>query len=183
MSSLLVKTEGIFNPLRKFAFTNITDEPFESAWNGQPIVIGPHETVKLDHYLANKFVDELVDKIMIGEFKNKEDQEKIRFNNPYYRTPNGMNLGVPAVRKLYEDKIVTEMPEEAQTAQAMIDRMKIREELLSNLTAKPSTEPQIGPTGVEEFADLPKGGFIPPTPVKEAIELPKVKGGPKKVVA
>src|ERR1700722_3052553 len=103
MSSLLKKTDGLFNPVLKFAFTNITDEDFVSAWNGVPITVKAGQTVTLPHHLAHKLTDELVDKIMITNIKTNETE--YYKNNPntapnMYRAPS--SLGVPAARKVWE---------------------------------------------------------------------------------
>lgn len=169
MSSLIGKNEGVFNPTRKFAFTNITTEDFTSAWGGSPITIHPGETVKLDHHLANKMVDEMVDKLMIGGAKLDE----VTKNQPFYRSPLGMQLGVPAARKVWEDQIVRELPPEQDSAQMQIERAKIREQLESDLKAEPSTAPVSAPTSLSEFSEIkdiptPK---IAPAPLK----VPKIK--------
>lgn len=173
MSSLVPKNQGVFDPRRKFAFTNITNEDFHSAWDGSPIVIHPGETVKLDHHLANKFVDEMVDKIMIGEAKLDEVQK----NQPYYRSPKGSNLGVPAARKVYEDMIVEELPQEENTAQMQIERLKMREQLQKDLAAQPSSEPPAIPGTIKEFADIDAPKNIEET--KDPLPVKRV-GRPKK---
>ena len=50
---------GIYNPLLRAAFTNITEEEFVSAWGGEPIKVPAGRTVELPHHLAVKLTKEL----------------------------------------------------------------------------------------------------------------------------
>ena len=157
MSSIVGKDQGLFDPSKKYAFTNITTEPLESAWGGQPINIPAGETVELPQHLADKLVDELVDRIMIGAAKL--DEVEFYKKNPgaalqSYHSNLGMNLGVPAARKVWEDQIVKELGPEEETPQMQIERAAIRDELLANLSAEVSSEPPPVPTSLEEFSEL-----------------------------
>lgn len=151
--------EGIFNPLLRFAFTNITEELFVSAWDGQPIKVPAGTTIELPHHLAVKMTKELVDKIMIGNAKLNE----VEFykNNPNtiantYRSAS--SLGVPAARKVWEDQICRQMEVDEESPQVQVMRATIREELMKDLSAEPSsgTPLQGAPSGIGEFADLTK---------------------------
>ena len=105
MSNNLIPTEGVYNPLRRFAFTNITDDLFTFHWNGSPISVKAHETIELPHHLMVIAATKLVDKIMMQQ--SKEDEIEGRKTDRFYR--GASMLGVPAARKVYEDQIVREL--------------------------------------------------------------------------
>lgn len=155
MSGLLGKNEGMFNPSLRFAFTNITDEDFVSAWGGSPITVKPHQTIELPHHLANKLTDELVDKIMIGNAKLDEVT--------YYKAhpdmqPNtyraASSLGVPAARKVWEDQIVRLLELDEESPEIQVMRAQIKEELLADMSKETSREPVPVPSSIAEFAEL-----------------------------
>lgn len=191
----ILDPEGLFNPMLKFAFTNITEEVFESKWNGSPITIPPGATVELPHHLAVKFTKELVDKIMIGNAKLDE----IAKNQPYYRSPQGSSLGVPAARKVWEDQICRQMAVDEESPQTQVLRATIKAELLADMAKEPakqgSQEALSGaPTSVSEFADLinrnEKGDKpqiklkqVDPSTLTSTVDVvPKNKGGrPRKI--
>lgn len=159
MAHILGKTDGLFNPTLRFAFTNITGDVFTSAWGGSPIVVQPGETIELPHHLANKLTDELVDKIIQGEAKL--DEVTYYKNNPgaapnSYRSPKGMNLGVPAARRVFEDQIVRQMDVDEEAPEMQVFRAKIREELMADLSTETSREPVKVPTSLDDFAELGK---------------------------
>lgn len=159
LQDLLYIRQGIYNPTLRFAFTNITEEEFVSAWNGEPIKIPAGHTVELPHHLAAKLTKELVDKIMIGNAKLNE----IEFykNNPNsmpntYRAPN--SLGVPAARKVWEDQICRLLAPDEESPQTQLMRIKIKEELMRDLKAEPASgSPLDNAPKLEEFADLTSG--------------------------
>lgn len=183
-SELLHPRQGIYNPTLRFAFTNITEEEFISAWGGEPIKIPAGRTVELPHYLAVKLTKELVDKIMIGNAKLNE----VEFykNNPNvqmntYRAPS--SLGVPAARKVWEDKIVKLMDVDQSSPEVQLQRLGIKQQLIDDLNAVPSQgSPLDNAPRLEEFADLTASE-------EEKVEKPEMKvkeikiGRPKKVVA
>lgn len=146
--------EGVFNPLLRFAFTNITEEPFVSAWDGSPINVPAGATIELPHHLAVKLTKELVDKIMIGNAKLDE----VTKDQPYYRSPIGSSLGVPAARRVWEDKICRQLEVDEESPQIQVMRAKIREELMHDLKAEPSSGSPLdnAPASMSEFADLTK---------------------------
>ncbi len=152
MSSFLDVKEGLYDPSKRFAFTNITDEPFVSAWDGQPITVQPSQTIELTHHLAVKFTGELVDKIMIGSAKMDELQK----NQPYFRSPHGSSLGVPAARKVWEDQILRELQVDEESPEIQIMRAKIREEVMNDMKAEPASKEIHATQGIEEFADVRK---------------------------
>ena len=49
----MLNPNGVFNPLLKFAFTNITETPFTIKWDGKIVTtLKGGETVELPQYLA-----------------------------------------------------------------------------------------------------------------------------------
>lgn len=153
---VLHPTNGIFNPLYRFAFTNITKEDLESFWNGRPLKVKAGETVKLTHHLAVKLTKELVDRIMITDVKLNE----VNFykNNPntapnMYRAPS--SLGVPAARKIWEDKIIKQLPTEKDEIQLEIMRSEMIEGLTQDLNRQTSTEPVSVPAATLSHSDNP----------------------------
>lgn len=167
------KNEGLFDPSRRFAFTNITKEDFVSAWGGAPIVIKAGDTVELSHHLANKLVDELVDKIMIGDAKmNEVEYYKANPNTTpnSYRAPS--SLGVPLARKEWEDKIVRELAVDEESPEIAVIRAEVKQEILRDMSKENAAAAIPVPTTVSEFADLDNK-----TPIvkKASLRLKKVK--------
>lgn len=135
---------GVFDPLLRFAFTNVSSEDFKSFWNGRPVTVKAGDTVKLTHHLAVKFLKELVDQIIIGEAKL--DETNFYKNNPNalvntYRSKKGLDLGIPAKRKEWEDKIIKQLPMEQDALQLEIMRSEFIETLSNDLKKEPSKEP------------------------------------------
>lgn len=156
MKELLHPEIGVYNPALRFAFTNITEEEFESAWGGQPIKIPAGKTVELSHHLAVKLTKEIVDKIMIGEAKL--DEVANNKGNPYYRSPKGMSLGIPSAREVWEKKVVRLLDVDEESPEMQTVRSKIREELLSDFEAskQPTSSSIQLPNSLNEFADINK---------------------------
>jgi len=178
MSSLVNKNDGVYNPSLRFAFTNITEEDFVSAWGGSPIVVKAGQTVELPHHLADKMTDELVNKIMIGNAKL--DEVEYYKKNPntqpnMYRAAS--SLGVPAARKIWEDKIVRPLAVDEESPEIQVMRAQIKEEIMNDLKEKPSSQPVAVPTNISEFAELKQAGEEKEAP-KEKKPL-KVKTLPK----
>lgn len=171
MSQLLQKNQGLFDPSKRFAFTNITTEDFVSAWNGSPITIKAGVTVELPHHLANKLTDELVDKIIIGDAKLDE----VTKSQPYYRSPIGMSLGVPAARKVWEDQIVRELAVDEESPQVQVMRAELRAELEAELTKQPSREPIPVPTSLSEFSELSNDGTTQAEAPKKPLRVKEIK--------
>jgi len=172
MSSFLDVKNGIYDPSKRFAFTNITDDVFTSAWGGQAITIQPGQTIELQHHLAVKLTGELVDKIMIGNAHMDELQK----NQPYYRSPQGSSLGVPAARKVWEDQILRELQVDEESPDIQIMRAKIREEILNDIKAEPAVAGSVPvPTGIGEFADLTAPAEAPKAKAPMRVKTIKVK--------
>ncbi len=181
---------GTYDPTLRAAFTNITEEPFDIVWGGEVITtVKPNETVELNHHLVVKCVKELVDKIMIANAKLNE----VEFykNNPnvaanVYRAPS--MLGIPAARKVWEDKIARRLEAGEESPQVKLMRAQIKEELLKDLNAQPSQGSPLdnAPKSIAEFADLTKSKEeSKEKTVKPDIKIKKINksiGRPKKTV-
>jgi len=161
----LFPKDGIFNPLRRFAFTNITPDLFTFHWDGKPISVKAGDTVELPHHLACIAVKKLVDKIMINDAKR--DEEEGRKTDRFYRGRNMM--GIPAARKVYEDKIVTELEVATDSPQIQILRSQIRDQFaqdiengakkaapVESIVASVSLENMSPVKGSEEFPSVKK---------------------------
>ncbi len=154
MSSDLTLKGGIYDPTRRFAFTNITKEDFTFTWDGQPITIKSGDTVELPHHLAVLATGRLVDDIMIGEIN--EATRKAKEVNPAYLAPNQAGkLGVPGARKPYEDKILKELPRDTDSSQFKILQSQAVEALKADIEkstpAKKISKIDVNP---EEFAGV-----------------------------
>ena len=167
--------EGLFNPLIKGAFTNITEETFTSYWDGSPIIVPAGATIELSHHLACKLTKELVDKIMIGNAKLDE----IAKNQPYYRSPQGSSLGVPAARKVWEDQICRQMAVDEESPQVQVLRATIKAELMADMNQEVAKQNPLenAPKSVGEFADLVASHEpVAKAPIKmKEVKVPKVK--------
>lgn len=157
IADVLYIRQGIYNPMLRFAWTNISEEEFISAWGGEPIKIPAGHTVELPHYLAAKLTKELVDKIMIGNAKLNELEHYTKNPNLMpntYRAPS--SLGVPAARAVWENQICRQLAPDEESPQTQLMRIKIKEELLRDLKAEPASGSPLdnAPKGINEFADL-----------------------------
>jgi len=133
MSSNLTLKEGIYDPTRQFAFTNITDNEFVSAWGGSPIKVKAHQTITLPHHLAVKLTIELVDKIMSEELKVVHDANRAK--DPNWKAGQGAgSMGIPAIRKVWEDKILRELEIDEERPEIQILRSQIKEQLLNDMS-------------------------------------------------
>jgi hypothetical protein len=142
--------EGIFDPLARFAFTNITEEDFVTAWNGSPVTIKPGMTIEVGHSQAQNFTKQLVDKIIIGNAKLDE----LAKDKPYYVSPTATHLGIPAMRKVWEDKIVHQMKADEESPKTQLMRAQIKAELLADMSREPSGGSPVLPASLGDFADL-----------------------------
>ncbi len=167
MKSFL-EVNGVYNPALRFAFTNITEGDFVSAWNGSAVTIKPGQTVELPHHLAVKFTGELVDKIIMGNAKLDE----VTKAKEGYRSPIGMSLGVPTARKIWEDQILRELAVDEESPQVQVIRAQIREELERDLKVEKTSEPVSVPTSLAEFAEL---GVAEAPKVKKELKVKTIK--------
>jgi len=154
----ILHPEGVYNPTLRFAWTNITEEPFSIMWDGAIVsTVGKNQTVELPQYLAVTATKALVDKIMIGNAKL--DEITHYKNNPnvlpnMYRASS--SLGVPAARKVWEDQICRVLEQDEESPQIQVMRAEIREQLKADLSAESSAGSPLdnAPRSIEEFADL-----------------------------
>lgn len=166
----LLHPTGIYNPVLRFAFTNITEEEFTSAWDGSPIKVPAGATIELSHHLAVKLTKELVDKIMIGNAKLNELEHYSKNPNTQpnmYRAPS--SLGVPAARKIWEDQICRQLEVDEESPQIQVMRAQIKAELMADLNTETSKANPLenAPRSIEEFADLSsKPEVKPKAPIK-----------------
>ena len=156
MSSNLFPKEGIFDPTKRFAFTNITNAPFTFKWNSIPTTVESGETVELPHYLAVHATQHLVDQIMQGEAR--EDTLAKQKINPMYKAENvAGNMGIPAARKVWEDKILVELSADKSSDKTLgIKRREMQEQILKDLTAQPSPTGSVPVATEADFIDIPK---------------------------
>lgn len=137
MSSNLDLKQGIYDPSKRFAFTNITDAPFTFAWGNSPITVKPKETIELRHHLAVLATNRIVDQIMIEEMRKKTEAEKLK--NPMYLAPNQAgSLGVPAAREPFEKQVLRELALDEESPQIQVMRAQIREEMARDLNQEKS---------------------------------------------
>jgi len=69
----ILTPEGLYNPLLRLRFTNISESPFTIMWDNKVVTtLKGGETVELPHYLAVVATKALVDSIMIGNAKMDE---------------------------------------------------------------------------------------------------------------
>lgn len=159
-----LEPNGIYNAMLRYSFTNISEEPFTSHWDSQPITVKPNQTIELPQHLAIKFTNELIDKIMISDVKIVESE--YYKNNPNalpntYRAQS--SLGVPAVREEWADKIMKELELDEESPQLQAMRIQIRAELQDDLNKEVTKEPVdvAVPKSLEEFAALKTDGEKP----------------------
>lgn len=160
MPRSFLEVEGLYNPSLRFAFTNITESDFTTHWDKVPITVKPGETIEISnttpipgagHALAIKMTGEMVDKIILGEAKEDELQK----NQPYYRSPKGSSLGVPAYRKTYEDQILRQLDPDEESPAIQILRKQMRAEIEAGVSGeRPQAQPVHVPSSLEEFAEL-----------------------------
>lgn len=184
MTSFLDVKDGIYDPRKRFAFTNITDEVFNSKWDGSPIVVKSQQTVELPHHLAVKMTREIVDRIMIGAAKVDEEAYKEKHPDaPFYRSVKGMQMGIPEMRKPFEDAVLRELSVDEESPEIQVMRAQIKQELMADLSQEKSTGAPHIPSSLAEFAELGKKTEEAPKPAIKLQEVKVVeakKGRPKK---
>ncbi len=133
-------TEGIYNPVKRYAFTNWTVEDFLGQWNGDTVTIpcnaGPRSTVTLPEYLAVKFTRELVDREMIRELGSSA------------------LLSVPSARAPYEQKTVRDIPLDETDPQVQLMVMQARDQVMADITAQINKEAPKAPASIAEMAPI-----------------------------
>lgn len=157
MSSNLWVKNGVYDPTRRFAFTNITSEEFTFKWGDSPIKVKAGETLELPHHLAVLATTRLVDNIMNKEINEEEVKMRAETRNPHYRSPRGLSPGIPAAREPYETKILRELkPDETKISESQLGviRSELKETLVKDMKAEPA--PSISKLTVanKEFEDI-----------------------------
>lgn len=182
MSSLHI--EGIHTPGLRFAFTNITTGEFHSSWDGNPIIIQPGQTIEISdltpipgagmgHTLADLMTDQLIDQIIMGQAKLDE----VAKNQPYYRSPEGMNLGVPAARKVWEDQIIRPLEPDEESTEIRAIRSQLKTQLEQDMSRKEGVSyTDETPKSIEEFAQIKSKNSEPKEKkVKKAVRTKTIK--------
>ena len=178
MSSYLDKKEGIFTPGLRFSFTNISAEEFRSKWSGVEIFVGPNEAIEISDItpipgsgmgecLAIKMTGELVDRIMLGIAK----MDEIEKNQPYYRSPHGGALGVPASRKPWEDKILVKLEADEDSPATISLRNQMRAQLMADMERKEGVSEE---QGAPEFINVPHGTYETAPVEKKSAKTKKI---------
>lgn len=152
MASYLTVRDGVYDPKKRFAFTNITNEDFSFSWNGAENVVKAGDTVELPHHLAILATQKLVDKIMLGEAW--EENAPIHEKTPWVDGKKNMSLGVPEARKPYEDKILKEIPFDEASSQFKILASQQIEQIKKDLSSEPAQPVQEFTPSTGEFAEL-----------------------------
>jgi hypothetical protein len=157
LSSNLTVKQGIYDPSKRFAVTNIQNdkfglknEDFTFYWGKSPITIKSGQTIELPHHLAVKATIELTDKIMYEEVHAEEIEG--RKTNKDYRSPKGLSVGIPNARDPIEKKIMRELALDEENPQVQVMRAQIKEELLRDLKAENATgSPALPASSVADF--------------------------------
>lgn len=116
--------QGMYDPTKRYAFTNPTEDVFKFQWNGVEVEVASKETIELPQYLAVLATTKIIDQMMTEVERKKT--EKIREVQPAYIAPNGAGmLGIPAARLPYEKMVIRELaPKTGSDAKLDIIRMK-----------------------------------------------------------
>ena len=159
------KDEGIHIPGKRYAFTNINDEVFESKWDGISIKVEPKETIEISditplpsagagigHALNEKMTKEMVDGIFQKIGKKDEDE----VNQPYFRSRITSQMAIPSLRKKYEDQISRELDplEEGPALQSL--RKQFSSSLVSNIKKTEEHKNWETPQSLDDFAQIEK---------------------------
>ena len=161
------KKDGIYNPLLRYGVKNITDSEFTFSWNSNPITIKAGQEIELPEYLAILATTKMVDQIMQNEANDEVIKMRAKLHDPYWRSPKGIAIAVPAARKPYEDKIIRTLSVDEKSPQFQVLKAEVKDQILGDLKkgqekAAPietvvSGIAQFGnPTAPKEFADVTK---------------------------
>lgn len=131
MSSFLTLKEGIYDPLRRFAITNIDTEVYELRWDSRVVArLQPGDTVELPQHLAVLAAVDIADRVIMREVQADE--------KAHPGTPSKLvsKMLVPTARKEVEDKIIKEIEVDREAPQYQILVSQKREELLADLNSE-----------------------------------------------
>lgn len=167
MSSFLDKKIGVYDPSKRYGFKNITSEPFTFSWGGNPITVKAGAEIEVPEHYAIVATTKLVDQIMQDEVREEEKKMRAELRDPYWRSPKGIAMGVPAARKPYEDKILRELAFDEENPQTQVMRSQIKEQIMNDMTnaQKPPASIDTVVSGIAQFGN--------PTAPKEFSEIPK----------
>lgn len=152
MASYLTVKDGVYDPKKRFAVTNIMDEDFTFSWDGVESVIKAGDTVELPHHLMVLVATKMTDKCILEEAwaENKE----IHKATPWIDSRKNASLGVPELRKMYEDRIVKEIPFDQASSQFKILASQQMEQIKKDFSAEPAQPVQSFAPDPSEFAEL-----------------------------
>ncbi len=177
MPSYLQRKEGVYEVGKRFAFTNISEDPFPIKWNGRILkTVQPHETIEISDAtpypgpgngdcLARTKTIELATRIILGEARIQTEKIGLTFDKSYV-SPVGTKAAVPEARKPYEDKILQEL---ADSADVDILNQQKAEEIVADSQRQPGVSYS---NQAVEFANAPKSSDIPES-LKEEAKIPK----------
>lgn len=156
MSSNLTKKEGIYDPTKRGAFTNWSNEDFVGVWAGEGITIKAGQTVTLPEHLAIKFTGEFVDREMVKE-EMSNFVPSVKW--PTYEESEKTMVGIPSARTPYEKKTLKWLERSDESPEMQLLRMQVLDEIKKDFTASPSTEPPRAPSSRKDIniAVDPKG--------------------------
>lgn len=154
MSSYLTVKNGIYDPSKRFAFTNISSTDFTFSWGGKPITVKTGDVVEMPHHLAVLATGKLVDQIMMGIAREDEIKMRLENKDPYWRSPKGISVGIPEARKPYEDKVLRELAPDEENPQTAMMRASMREQLMHDLSAEKAQTIDKISVPLEQFAEI-----------------------------
>lgn len=157
---------GMYNPLKRYGFKNITDEAFTFSWNDNPITVPPGVEIELPEHLAITATHKLVDQIMQKEIHAEEEKMRRETRDAYWKSPRGISMAVPTARKPYESKVLRELQIDERSPQFQVLRSQIKEQILGDLA-----NGQKAPDPLADLvaATIPMGSTSAP---KEFSEIP-----------
>lgn len=177
MSSFLDKTwdekqqkfveRGMYNPLKRYGFTNITTEDFTFTWNSSPITVKPGVEIELPEHMAILATHKIVDQVMNKLADEDTKRLRVEMRDSTARSPLGISVGIPAARKPFEDKVLRELKVDEQSPQVQVLKAQVRDQIIGDLTnSQKPPEPiesaisglaQMGnPNAPKEFSEIPK---------------------------
>lgn len=163
MPSYLSKGSGTYDPGKRYAFTNITEDPFPIKWNSRIVkIVQPHETIEISDAtpypgpgngdcIARTKAAELTTAIILGEARIATEKLGNLVDKSYV-SPVGTRAGIPEARKPYEDRILQELP--SSENEETLSQMKA-DEILSDMRKQPGVSYS---NQSVEFANAPKAG-------------------------
>lgn len=193
MPSYLSKREGTYDPGKRYAFTNISEEPIQLKWNSRIVAtVQPHQTIEISDatpypgsgmgqalgYTATKH---LVDKIILQEGTIDAERLGMKLDKSYV-SPVGTRAGIPEARKPYEQLILQELPANQELSQ-VLEQQKA-DEIVRDMTKQPGVSYS---SAKPEFVNVPKamGQSAPEAEIPKAKDLSEAgekakRGRPKK---